>query len=617
MSKLRTQQTTVDSDNHAFTGTTNSFSGTITVPDQLLTDNSQNAANTTFVHDIIDTLVLANNFVPVLAATTTNTTLSGVRTVDGVVTTDNERIYVGYQTSGINNGIYITNSTGFWTRSTDMYTGKDVAGFYFLCKKGATNANNIFFNNSSAPVIVGTNSIAFNKLYSPYSNVIFVNGLGNNSNSGLRIDQPVADYATALAKAVALSPSLTNKILVFNPSGETIAENLTIPSNIEIITYGRIVGTVSIADNCYLKAKEITGLITRAVATASQKTVIDVETMTGFTSTSATANDTIIRTQNNNGAITLSGTNGRLYFESIYSHSGNITLGNLSILRMPTVANFSSSACYSGATGYLEIGNNGTHFTSVPTLSGSGIVHFVMSQFVGLTTTAFTGQLIMKAARLPSGSCHLGSYGITYSPQPGYDVEIGDLAGGTLTIAGSILGNVKIGNMFGGSSLQFASDALPQVSVIVNNRLGGSWNTPGVGCPSTLIFLQNSTIHRTEARSYNSTYLSRVSYDYARLPARRTTTFTALPEEHRGFIELDSDRIGEMVSIDGNQDYWDGWEVTIFNTQGNRIDFNFVNGAIKKPDDPYDCTGLYAEIKIYCIDWTNKTFHVRILHRQL
>jgi hypothetical protein len=98
---------------------------------------------------------------PVMLATFDVYPLTGVQVIDGVTTTDNERVYIGTQPDMVDTGIYITNSTGAWTRSTDMPIGKDVAGYAFRVMIGDAYGNSIFANNSIVPVIVGTDPVLF------------------------------------------------------------------------------------------------------------------------------------------------------------------------------------------------------------------------------------------------------------------------------------------------------------------------------------------------------------------------------------------------------------------------------------------------------------------------
>ena len=56
----------------------------------------------------------------VRCATTTNIALNGLQTIDGVSVVDLDRVLVKNQNTGSENGIYVVNSTGDWTRTIDM-----------------------------------------------------------------------------------------------------------------------------------------------------------------------------------------------------------------------------------------------------------------------------------------------------------------------------------------------------------------------------------------------------------------------------------------------------------------------------------------------------------------
>lgn len=64
---------------------------------------------------------------PVRACATSNITLSGLQTIDGVSLAADDRVLVSAQTSGVDNGVYIA-STSAWTRSADCDGARDLTG---------------------------------------------------------------------------------------------------------------------------------------------------------------------------------------------------------------------------------------------------------------------------------------------------------------------------------------------------------------------------------------------------------------------------------------------------------------------------------------------------------
>jgi hypothetical protein len=75
-----------------------------------------------------------------VVATTTNITLSGTQTVDGVALQVGDRVVVKNQTTTANNGIYVVAS-GSWTRSDDANAWEELVSAYVFIEKGNSNGD--------------------------------------------------------------------------------------------------------------------------------------------------------------------------------------------------------------------------------------------------------------------------------------------------------------------------------------------------------------------------------------------------------------------------------------------------------------------------------------------
>lgn len=81
---------------------------------------------------------------PCRLATTANITLTGLQSIDGVVTVADDRVLVKDQTVGANNGIY-TADTGPWVRAPDLNSSRDfVDGTLVLVTEGSVSAGVIY-----------------------------------------------------------------------------------------------------------------------------------------------------------------------------------------------------------------------------------------------------------------------------------------------------------------------------------------------------------------------------------------------------------------------------------------------------------------------------------------
>jgi hypothetical protein len=72
---------------------------------------------------------------PVVIVATTNITLTGTYTLQGVALAVGNRVLAAGQTVGTNNGIWVVQS-GAWTRAIDMAAGSPALGAYTFCHNG-------------------------------------------------------------------------------------------------------------------------------------------------------------------------------------------------------------------------------------------------------------------------------------------------------------------------------------------------------------------------------------------------------------------------------------------------------------------------------------------------
>jgi len=96
----------------------------------------------------------------VVAATTTNITLSGTQTIDGVSVIAGDRVLVKDQTTTANNGIYLC-AAGSWTRTTDADAWTELVAAYTFVEGGTVNGSNGYICTVAAGGTLGTTAITF------------------------------------------------------------------------------------------------------------------------------------------------------------------------------------------------------------------------------------------------------------------------------------------------------------------------------------------------------------------------------------------------------------------------------------------------------------------------
>jgi hypothetical protein len=95
----------------------------------------------------------------VRAATTSNVTLTGTQTVDGVAVANGDRILVKSQTTASENGIYVVGTP--WTRSIDAVAGDISGGTFTFVEEGTLNADSGWVVSTNGTIDVGTTPITW------------------------------------------------------------------------------------------------------------------------------------------------------------------------------------------------------------------------------------------------------------------------------------------------------------------------------------------------------------------------------------------------------------------------------------------------------------------------
>jgi hypothetical protein len=86
---------------------------------------------------------------------------SGAATLDGIAVTTGDRVLVKDQSNPNNNGIYVANTAGAWTRATDMDTWAEVPGAFTFVEEGTTQNDTGWVCVSNQGGVLGTNGITW------------------------------------------------------------------------------------------------------------------------------------------------------------------------------------------------------------------------------------------------------------------------------------------------------------------------------------------------------------------------------------------------------------------------------------------------------------------------
>ena len=91
---------------------------------------------------------------------TGNVSLTGAATVDGVTLATGDRIACFDQTTATENGIYVVDTTGAWTRASDFEAGDGAANATFFSQTGTVNTDVEFtVTNNTGSDVIGTDTL--------------------------------------------------------------------------------------------------------------------------------------------------------------------------------------------------------------------------------------------------------------------------------------------------------------------------------------------------------------------------------------------------------------------------------------------------------------------------
>jgi hypothetical protein len=214
----------------------------------------------------------------VRAATTTNITLSGTQTVDGVALAVGNRVLVKDQTTASQNGIYVVAS-GLWSRAVDADDNGDLtAGSFTFVEEGTYNNDSGWVISTNGEIVIGTDGIAWTQFsgtgsYSASNGVqlIGTNFSANVDNSTIAVVSgalKVKDGLTLVTPNIGVATGTSLNL----GSGAIDSGNITVVANADITLSGvdsQITGANLVS------ATYITGTLT----TAAQPNITSVGTL--------------------------------------------------------------------------------------------------------------------------------------------------------------------------------------------------------------------------------------------------------------------------------------------------------------------------------------------------
>jgi hypothetical protein len=101
-----------------------------------------------------------------------NVTLSGAQTIDGVAVATGDQVACFNQTDSTQDGMWVADTDGNWTRSSAMPAGAHIAGYLYFPTEGTTYARaGMIVANPYPNDVVGTNDIVVVQYFEPNERV--------------------------------------------------------------------------------------------------------------------------------------------------------------------------------------------------------------------------------------------------------------------------------------------------------------------------------------------------------------------------------------------------------------------------------------------------------------
>jgi hypothetical protein len=126
---------------------------------------------------------------PVLCATTTNITLSGLQACDGVTPAAGDRVLVKSQTTASQNGIYLASATA-WSRAPDADTWNELISAITFIETGSTLTGTAWYCTAQPGGTLGTTAVNWSNFsvaasYSAGTGLTLTTGVFSITNTGV------------------------------------------------------------------------------------------------------------------------------------------------------------------------------------------------------------------------------------------------------------------------------------------------------------------------------------------------------------------------------------------------------------------------------------------------
>lgn len=359
-------------------------------------------ATTIAVGTVTDTKASLANKPSIALVSTSNLTLSGLQTIDGVTTAANTLVLLTAQTAGAQNGPWQAQS-GAWTRPTWYPSGGTTQSFQFITcfvRLGNTYQGSVWRQTTAAPITIDTTATTW---------VITPLALNSSTLSGIIPN----------ANTTATSANTASTIVLRDASGNFSASTITasLSGNATTATTstnfsGSLSGDVS-GTQTTTSVDKIKGITVSGTAPTDAQLLIYRSGTTNYVPSTISGDASITDT----GVLTVASVGGS---SAANIHSAELAANAATNANTAsTIVKRDASGNFSAGTITASLSGNATNVTGVVAIANGG---------TGLSTTPTDGQLLIGST---SGTNYVKS---TLTAGSGITITN---AGGSITIASS------------------------------------------------------------------------------------------------------------------------------------------------------------------------------------
>ena len=382
---------------------------------------------------------------PVLCATTTNITLSGLQACDGVTPAAGDRVLVKSQTTASQNGIYLASATA-WSRAPDADTWNELISAITFIETGSTLTGTAWYCTAQPGGTLGTTAVNWSNFsvaasYSAGTGLTLAANVFSITNTGVSAGAYGSASKTLTATVNAqgqLTVLAASDIAIANTQVSGLGTMSTQAASSVAITGGTINGTtIGGTTAAAVNATTFTGAGTGLTGTATSLS-IGGNAATATSATTATniaggaAGSVPYQTASGTTTLLAAGTDGYVlrlasglptwgidYTGTVSSVAQSFTGGLISVSGSPITTSGTLALTVAGTSGGIPYFSSGTTWATSAALAANALVVGGGAGVAPATVTTGTGVVTALGVNTGSSGAFVVNGGALGTPSSG------------------------------------------------------------------------------------------------------------------------------------------------------------------------------------------------------